>query len=154
MARPHFSAAWAAFNRVYGDGTLTSVANLLGGKVKENIDSGVFTNGCAIRMSHVLNSTGTVIPFIAGRTVSGKHHKWYLFRVRDLASFVRQKFGPPDFVLSPARPGQIRGILALLVFEVSAWTDASGHATIWNGVTCSDHCYFPEANTVNVWRLS
>ncbi|WP_275556011.1 T6SS effector amidase Tae4 family protein [Mixta sp. Marseille-Q2659] len=34
----------------------------------------------------------------------------------------------------------------ILIFTVNSWSDASGHATLWNGYTCSDHCYFPLAN--------
>jgi hypothetical protein len=38
-------------------------------------------------------------------------------------------------------------------------SDAAGHATFWNGLTCSDHCYFnaPETNytttKANFWEL-
>ena len=41
----------------------------------------------------------------------------------------------------------------LLVFDVRIWSDASGHVTLWNGTACSDHCYFPQASVVYLWKL-
>jgi len=32
----------------------------------------------------------------------------------------------------------------VILFEVSGWSDAQGHATLFNGQSCYDHCYFDE----------
>ncbi|WP_226702028.1 T6SS effector amidase Tae4 family protein [Microbulbifer elongatus] len=41
----------------------------------------------------------------------------------------------------------------ILVFEVDQWSDASGHATVWNGNACSDKCYFPISKKAYLWEL-
>jgi len=41
----------------------------------------------------------------------------------------------------------------ILVVEVNEWVDASGHATIWTGLQCTVHCYFPKANKAYLWIL-
>lgn len=44
------------------------------------------------------------------------------------------------------------GLKGILVFGVQ-WSDASGHATLWDGIRCSDHCYFPVAMEASIWFL-
>jgi hypothetical protein len=39
MRRPQFAQAWALFQTIHGDGTLTAVGNQIGGNVKANIDA-------------------------------------------------------------------------------------------------------------------
>jgi len=154
MHRPQFAQAWALFQTVLGDGTVASVGNLIGGKVKSNIDSQIFTNACAIRMSYVLNRTGVRIRPNANQTVSGGDKFHYYFRVKDLIAFLRQNLGKPDAAVSAQKAGTLAGKKGLLVFEVAVWRDASGHATLWDGIACSDHCYFLEANRLLFWSLS
>ncbi len=75
---------------MYGIGKITSVGDLIGGKVKQNIDLWIkepllgFTNACAIRMSYALNYSGILIKRGVWKTVSGTDKKWYIYRVRDL----------------------------------------------------------------------
>jgi hypothetical protein len=51
------------------------------------------------------------------------------------------------------------GKKGLILFEVSGWDDARGHATLFNGSVCYDHCYFNEPNATyrteraNFWSL-
>ncbi|HYE70343.1 MAG TPA: T6SS effector amidase Tae4 family protein [Aquabacterium sp.] len=40
----------------------------------------------------------------------------------------------------------------IIVFKVQ-WRDASGHVTLWDGRTCSDHCHFPVASEASIWVL-
>jgi hypothetical protein len=153
MRRPQFAQAWALFRTIYGDGTLTTVANQIGGKVKANIDAQIFTNACSIRMSYVLNRAGVLIPHLANQTVSGGDHYQYFFRVKDLLEFLRHSLGKPDSILTGPSTGGLTTKKGLLVFEVAIWRDASGHATLWDGVSCSDHCYFLEAKRLSFWAL-
>lgn len=103
LPRPLLAAAWKKFNYIYNGGDLIAMGDKIGGKVKYNIDLGKekphlgFTNGCAIRMSYVLNHTGVQVPFIKGEVSSGAEGKWYIFRVRQLTSFLRTRMGKPDF---------------------------------------------------------
>ena len=158
IPRPKFAILWGNFTSIYGDGKGTTVGNKIGGKVKENIDLGVkeptlgFTNACALRMSYSLNYSG--IPIVRGiwQTVSGGDKKWYIYRVRDLLKFLTHTFGKPDKTVKNPRPSDFKGEQGILVFNVN-WNDASGHATLWNGATCSDHCYFPVAMEASIWHL-
>jgi hypothetical protein len=142
------------FQTVLGDGTVAAVGNLIGGKVKANIDAQIFANACALRMSYVLNRTGVLIHPHTNQTVSGADHLHYYFRVKDLIAFLRHTFGKPDAVLSGSSTTDLTSKKGLLVFEVVVWHDATGHATLWDGVSCSDHCYFLEAKDLLFWALS
>jgi hypothetical protein len=56
------------------------------------------------------------------------------------------------------RPSLV-GKKGVILFEVSSWSDPQGHATLFNGQSCYDHCYFnePEAkyrtDRANFWGL-
>ena len=71
----------------------SAVGKLIGGKVEENIKAGFFTNACAIRLSYAFNYSGMPISRYDGATSSGKDKKWYLYRVTDMLSFIKQKIG-------------------------------------------------------------
>lgn len=152
-SRPQFVQASASFNAVYGDGSLNHVAEAIGGKVKANINSGVFENACAIRMSYVLNNTG--IPVVAGgaSTVSGADGRRYIYRVKDLAPFIETRLGKPDTDARKPSPKLLQGRKGILLFDVAGWSNASGHATLWDGSKCSDKCYFDQAQRVLFWEL-
>lgn len=156
--RPMFQIMWSHFVTVYGDGSVPSVGKKIGGKVQDNIELGVkdpkagFTNACAIRMSYSLNYSGTSIPKGAWKTVSGGDKKHYIYRVADLTKYLAQTFGKPDKTVKNPKPSDFANLKGILVFGVQ-WSDATGHVTLWNGSTCSDHCYFPVAAEASIWLL-
>ncbi|WP_454121412.1 type VI secretion system amidase effector protein Tae4 [Kosakonia sp. Marseille-Q7440] len=164
MAKPTFSAAWAAAMRIYDPADSgAKVAQVIGGKVAMNIaPRGAWVNTCAVRISYILNQTGTTIPFIANKTVSGADGRWYFHYVADVIHFLRQSWGKPDIITRypPAGGGDLAGKKGLILFEISGWGDATGHATLWNGLQCYDHCYFNEPGVnyktehANFWALS
>ncbi|MEI2418447.1 type VI secretion system amidase effector protein Tae4 [Orrella sp. JC864] len=149
--RPSFNLAWGAFSRV--NGSVAHVGRVIGGKVQANIDAGIFTNACAIRLSYVLNQTGFAIGAGAGATSSGANGARYLYRVRDLVPHLQSLFGPPDEVFQNPTPAMFAGRKGIIVFEVAIWSDASGHATLWNGGACADTCYFRESTRASLWEL-
>lgn len=149
--RPEFNLAWGAFARV--NGSVQQVGRVIGGKVQANIDAGIFTNACAIRMSHVLNQTGFAVPSSAGAVSSGAGGAKYLYRVKDLLPHLQSLFGKPDLTVQGPTATAFAGKKGILVFEVGVWSDATGHATLWNGTTCSDSCYFGEATRASLWVL-
>ena len=167
MSRPSFTAAWHASRRIFDPvNSADKVAKVIGGKVAENIlplgQQGKWQNTCAVRMSYILNQSGVHIPFMAGRTVSGAHHQWYFHYVRDVIAFLKQRWGQPD-IIAPypdSGGGPLSGKRGVIMFEVSGWGDATGHATLWDGTRCYDHCYWnnPSANyrttKANFWSLS
>ena len=69
-------------------------------------------------------------------------------------------WGKPELVkYPPTGGGELSGKKDLISFEISGWSDARGHATLFNGVTCYDHCYFNEPGVryrterANFWSL-
>lgn len=112
-------------------------------------------------MSYILGEDGMVMPRIPGQTVSGGDNRQYFFRVRDLIRFLEQRWGKADGVkYPPSNGGPLAGRQGVILFEVSGWSDAQGHATLFNGRTCYDHCYFNEpgaqyrTDRANFWSLS
>lgn len=158
--RPRLAAAKQAFKEVYEDvgKTVSGVGTKIGGKVDYNINvvpegKGRFENACAIRLSYVLNKTNTKIPYIPGQTVSGSQGNWYIYKVSTMISFLRKTYGEPDHIFTKPTPLLLSKHKGILVFEVDAWSDATGHATIWDGVDCSDKCYFPLSKKAYLWTL-
>lgn len=165
--RPSFAVAWAASMRIY-DATKpgAKVAQVIGGNVAKNIDNPDpnqrWTNTCAVRMSYILNQCGVLIPHSLGKTASGADRRWYFFRVRDVIAFLRHQWGDPDSVIQypPPGGGALAGKKGAILFEVTGWSDAAGHATLWSGNNCYDHCYFNErgatyrTDRASFWSLS
>ena len=158
--RPKLIDAAKAFKEVYDHigGTVEAVGKKIGGKVDYNINhlsvvEGKFENACAIRLSYVLNKTGVKIPKMAGRTVSGKEGHWYIYRVDVMIDFLIKIFGKPDTTYVAPTIEKLLGHKGILIFEVEGWDNASGHATIWDGLRCSDKCYFDKAKKVHLWAL-
>jgi hypothetical protein len=165
VTRPSFTTAWAASMRIY-DPTDSSakVARMIGGHVEKNINNPDprlrWNNTCAVRMSLILNQSGMLIPGMAGQTVSGADGRQYFFRVKSLIEFLKQRWGSPDVVkYPPSGGGALAGSKGVILFEVSGWQDAQGHATLFNGRICYDHCYFNEPGSTyrtdraNFWSL-
>jgi hypothetical protein len=156
--RPSFQIMWHHFVTIYGDGSVASVGKKIGGKVQENIDLGVkdpkagFTNACAIRMSYSLNHSGISISGGTWKTVTGGDKKRYIYRVLDLIKFLNQTIGKPDKTVKNPKANDFAGKKGIILFSVH-WSDATGHATLWDGKACSDHCYFDKAAEASLWFL-
>jgi len=159
MTRPAFLTAWLAAQRVYNPGDPADrVAQLAGGDVARFIRGKVWINTCAVRMSYILNSSGVQIPPLQGKTEQGSAGLNYFYRVRDIISFLQSQWGPSETIPYPLAQTLVsrKGII---LFTVQGWSNASGHATLFDGSTCYDHCYFyePEAayrtSRANFWAL-
>lgn len=166
MSRPDFKIAWDAALRIYDpDNPGAKVANVIGGKIAFNINNPVeserWTNTCTVRMSYILNESGLLLPHVTGETVSGAEGRWYFFRVHNLIDYLERSWGRPDIVVNdpPSGGGELAGKKGIVLFKVSGWKDATGHATLWNGDRCYDHCYFNKEDTyyhtdsANYWTL-
>lgn len=161
--RPFFTSAWMASHRIYDPAnTAEKVGRIIGGFVEKNINNPdpaqQWRNTCAVRMSYILNESGFRIPAIAGQTVSGADKRQYFYRVRNLITLLKQRWGSPEVVQYPPI-GEFSGQKGIILFEVSGWSDAQGHATLFDGRSCYDECYFnsPEAryrtDRANFWSL-
>jgi len=157
MGRPSFNAAWAAFTHI--NLPVTAVSDKLGGFVKQNIDSGIFKNACAIRMSYVLNTTGYPIVKQSGlKFVSGADKRQYMYRVTDMLRYLTQQFGTADKVINAPGTKDLSGMKGILLVEGQGWGDATGHVTLWNGSICADDCYLRRSGsftpgTAYLWVL-
>ncbi|MCT4700603.1 type VI secretion system amidase effector protein Tae4 [Enterobacteriaceae bacterium H20N1] len=144
--RPSFISMWQHFSTV--NQNVPAVGKIIGGKVEENINSHIFENACAIRMSYALSYSGINIPRSnRWSTSSGKDKKWYIYRVSDMIKFLTFRFGNADIT---SNFSDAKGIL---LFNVTGWSDATGHLTLWDGNSCSDKCYFPQSSGVQLWTL-
>jgi hypothetical protein len=139
MHRPSFALCWTKFDEV--NVPVAGVGGKIGGKVKENIDSGVFQNACPIRMSYVLNYAGVPIPASGYNVVSGQDKKWYIYRVNEMMAFLEEKFGAADKSAKTPEPHDFAGLKGLIVVKGHGWSNALGHVTLWNGAGCSDMCH-------------
>jgi hypothetical protein len=104
-------------------------------------------------MSYVLNNTGYKIPYIPNQTVSGKNGSWYIYKVKTIIQYLEKIFGEPDHTIENPTAAKISSYKGIIVFEVDEWSNASGHVTIWDGVDCSDACYFTQSKKAHIWEL-
>jgi hypothetical protein len=167
MTRPYFATAWAAAMRIYDpSNSAARVAKVIGGYVEKNINipdkNQRWSNTCAVRMSYILNYSGLLIPRIKEQTVSGADRRQYFFRVNDLISFLEWQWGAADEAVSyppSGGGGVLAGRKGIILFEVSGWLNAQGHATLFDGRSCYDRCYFNEpgatyrTDKANFWSL-
>ncbi len=140
MSRPTFHTAWAAFLEI--NVPVDQVGKKIGGKVQQNIDSGIFQNACPVRMSYVLNKSGRPITRGAGyEVVSGADSSLYLYRVNEMLDYLTRTLGKPDKTVASPQPADFAGLRGILVVKGHGWSNARGHVTLWDGSRCSDSCH-------------
>lgn len=102
-------------------------------------------NYCCIRVSHALITAGHPITTASDyRDAAGNK---YIIRVATMKSYLTSKYGAPIAVTAASAAGK-KGII---VFDVSGWSDATGHADLWNGSTCAYRSYWSEASAAHLW---
>jgi len=141
------------------------VFKMIGGKVELNYDIGVFNNACAIRISRALNSSGGIhlIPFIKelspngkieSQVSTGKNKLWHIFRVKILVKHLTKIYGGPEELKPGEYKEKLKNRKGIIVFEVLGWSDATGHADLWDGTRCLWKNYGGVANKVLFWESS
>lgn len=146
--------AWQRLSTHYPAHEAGVVAGMIGGKVKLNYDSRVFTNFCAIRVSRALNLSGHQIPYIKDQTSSGSDGRWYIFRVRTLIKHLEAQYGKPDIIQPAAHKTALKSRRGIIIFEVNVWTDASGHADLWDSQRCLWKGYADVASKILFWAAA
>ena len=153
--RPSYEALSAG----YPEGkTAQEVFAQVGGRVAYNglhIDERYrWYNDCAVKVSISLNASGFPIPQVAGKTSSGADGKWHFFRVRDLEKHLTSEWGRPDRV--GRSRADLRGAKGVLIIDTgSAYSDATGHSTLWDGADTIDYSerYFRVSERLLLWEL-
>lgn len=113
-----------------------------------------YANTCATRMSYALNRSGLKLPVAPnGGSLRGDDNLNYWLRVSQLSSKLKTHLGEPDQKISfekiirTSESEKLRKRLeiardfisnikekkGIVVFEVSGWSDATGHFTLWDG---------------------
>jgi hypothetical protein len=139
------------------------VFQAVGGKVLHNYQIGTFSNACSTRVSAALNASGKEheIPFFKDSSVTGKAEaqvssgadkKWYIFRVRMLVKYLTGRYGKPEEFLPTEYAQKLAGRKGIMIFEVKGWTDATGHADLWDGTVCLWHGYEDVATKILFWE--
>jgi hypothetical protein len=139
------------------------VFQAIGGKVLHNYQIGVFSNACSTRVSAALNESGKIheIPFFKDTGItgtpqaqvsSGANKKWYIFRVKMLIKYLTQRYGKPEEFLPEEYQQKIACRKGIIVFEVKGWSDATGHADLWDGSACLWHGYDDVAHKILFWE--
>lgn len=143
--RPKFREAWQAFETV--NVPVKMVGDLIGDKVKLNIDNGIFNNACPIRISYVLNQTGFKITKKQNIAMSsGRDGQWHLYRVVGAIEYLQSTFGQPEVIIKGAPSyADFKDKKGILAVKGTGWGDARGHITLWNGTKCSGSCHLSES---------
>ena len=133
---PSFNSLWANYPNAEPD----AVKAMIGG----HVNATWITNTYVIHMCYALNHAGFSIHGDAGLTViSGSDGYRYGFRVSEFKRYMEHHFGP-------AQPftGSQQGIIC---FDVSVWSDATGHFDLWDGGACRHEGYFNVAKAEHIW---
>lgn len=141
------------------------VRELIKGEVESH--SPTFSNTCVIRMSRAFNYANAGKLFDIPKsypgmlTFTGGDTLYYAIRVAEFNTFLRQKYHAPTVSLT-RKNGEfdltkINNLKGIIRFEVSGWSDATGHFTFWDGsscVYCGDHNYFAMKQTTSIsfWK--
>lgn len=124
-------------------------------------DPYAYGNGCALRVSYALNMAGMLIPEKSpvlpvtkkgGKRILKGGNKYipdgdkyyYIYSVENLISFLEFCWGKADKRIPvPKGISQLDTLKAMnkkgiIIFYISGYSDATGHATIWDGERCLD----------------
>lgn len=152
----NFDQMWDAYPNP--DGTADEAKHTIGGQATaETID-----NTCVLRLSRAFNYSGNPIPKSSTdeiMTIRGGDGLNYALRVREFTRYMRRKYGPPHYEHTYPAPGggdvpaSFKGRQGVVIFEVDGWTDATGHADLWNGARCRHNAYFNRASHVMLWEV-
>lgn len=152
----NFEKMWDAYPAP--GGSADEAKHIIGGRAtSDGID-----NTCVLRVSRAFNYSGNLIPRSSTDeilTIKGGDGRNYAIRVREFTRYMRRKYGAPSYEHEYPAPGggevpaSFKGRQGVIIFEVEGWTDATGHADLWNGTTCRHHCYFNKASRVMLWEV-
>lgn len=156
---------WNTLKLHYPSLDAKTVFKNIGGKVEFNYDIGVFSNACATRVSKALNGSGGVhtIPHfkdispngkMESQVSSGKNKQWYIFRLKMLVKHLKSRYGDPEEYKPTQYKKKLKDRKGIIVYEVTGWADATGHADLCNGKNALWQEYSGVANKVLFWEAA
>ncbi len=78
---------------------------------------------------------------------------WYFYRVADLSKYLNSTYGKPE--IKGTQKSTFTSFKGIIWFEISGWSDASGHFTTWDGSKVGHGDYFNPTNAtlknVHLW---
>lgn len=172
VKRPRFSTLWSAYAEV-GHKSSIDVYGLVGGPVEaaraDKPDA--YANACALRISRAFNyggykiPKGTIIPNTSIYRLAGADQLPYIMKVIDFLAFLKHNWGEPDHTITQSNLNFTNGKKGVIIMEITGWSDATGHATLWDGNVTGDgsdyhrqdsHTYDNpnvKLNKINFWEL-
>lgn len=155
--------SWTLLVKNFPNKSAAEVFTEIGGKVKLNYEIGVFSNACATRISRALNLSGDEhsIPFYKttdsnGNDVvqvsSGGKKNWYIYRVKVISKYLNETYGPGKMIDPYSYKKDLAGKKGIVIFEVSGWSDATGHADLWDGSHCVGSDYGDQSSKIYFWE--
>ena len=141
MAKPSFDALWTAFPDHTKYPTLKTLFTMIGGELERNINEPGFGpdgNTCAARISRALNYANHPIRYKTTKAYKlnpllGADKKLYLFRVSEMRTYLLHTLGMTPKRIKSGFETAFAGSRGLVAFEISGWSDATGHIALWNG---------------------
>ena len=134
---------WDAFPDHAKYPTLRSLHNFIGGTLTKNIEVpgfGESGNTCGVRMSRALNYgalpiSGKLVKSLGISTMTGGDGMLYIFRVRELKLYIRKVLSVTPIKETKTFGAAFASSKGIVAFDVSGWSDASGHVALWDGTT-------------------
>lgn len=152
---PNFESMW----NNYPHGEAEEAKATIGGAV----DADWITNTCTIRLSRALNYAGDAVPVGPKQSAKGLHTVKgadgmnYAYRVAEMRQYLLKRYGKPTIDRSSSGSSGVdkapfTGKKGIIVFDVRGWSDATGHADLWNGSQPGHGEYFAQASNVMLWE--
>lgn len=146
--------------KYYLTGDLDSVKSTIGGEV----DADWIKNTCVVRVSRSLNYAKDPITKAPGLLiVLGGDKKRYALRVKEFRAYMNKTYGKPAVSEKKNAGGTITktkfsGKRGIICFEVTGWSDATGHFSLWDGTKVlydGGHDYFGGlSNEAVLWQAT
>lgn len=141
MSTPKFTMLWQNFPDHDKYPTLKELHKFIGGTLEKNIGTPGFPangNTCAVRMSRALNYSffpisSKVAKNLKIETMTGADGKLYIFRVRNLKTYLQQELDITPSRVTKNFATAFSGKRGIVCFDISGWSDASGHIALWDG---------------------
>lgn len=71
-----------------------------------------------------------------------------------LVKYLSKHYSPPEEFSPVNYKSALSGRQGIIVFEVTGWSDATGHADLWDGSRCLWQDYGGKADKILFWEAS